>query len=155
MMSTMVEETTFPPPPTESSSQSLFSAAAQGNMVALYKLVIIDRVDVNSECQLGRTALCHAAEHNQAQVVRFLLHHGARVVHISHDCGWTPMHWAAWNANGKICKLLLEGSCKRDIMSIRNDRGDTPMELVRDSVLYAKLAWRLQLEEDLEKYGYL
>jgi len=100
------------------SNDVLVSLAAEGDVVGVWRL--LDRgIDVNATDSAGCSALVAAATADQADMVTWLLRHGARVDRPA--CGGdTALDRAAMGGNEAIVKGLLAAHADP---SIRNGRG--------------------------------
>ena len=120
----------------------LFQAVAQGDTSQLegfLKEKKYANIDVNRPN--GDTLLHVATNHNQSEVVRFLLEKGAGV-NIQNRYSDTPLHVAVKNNNVEIVSLLLEEGADMDV---KNQQGNTPLFVaVRND--YVEVAQKL-LEE--------
>jgi len=83
----------------------LMIAAWYGN-IPMMELLVRRGADVNRTNDLGERALMHASWRGQADAVKWLLAHGARV-----DSGpmqWSALHYAVFAGRGEVAALLLE-----------------------------------------------
>ena len=84
---------------------SLHTAATMGDARAVDQLLQVHRPLVNHPNKFGHTALHLAAYHNQPQVVRILLQHGANA-HAKDSYGMTPLQLAQDAGHQRIIQIL-------------------------------------------------
>lgn len=101
--------------------QSLFTAAKQGNIVAVKEL-INKGADINFVCETsckGWTPLMIAAAENHIDVVKFLLEKGANP-NVQNQYGRTALHFAVNYSFEPIVNLLLENGADPKIKTFQN-----------------------------------
>ncbi|XP_017758573.1 PREDICTED: transient receptor potential channel pyrexia-like isoform X1 [Eufriesea mexicana] len=126
-------------------------AAWKGN-IELLDLLYASRPDINATDKIGRCALFHAAHRGNAEVVNWLLQHGASTetrsgveycyknisgcslnpCFIGRDLpapecwGRTPMHQAVKNNHSAVVKILVHAGAD---VNVKDERGITPLLL--------------------------
>jgi ankyrin repeat protein len=73
----------------------------------------------------GRQHLAHAARNNDSDAARLMLQAGLPVDGVSQHRA-TPLHWAAWQGNAELVRLLLER--RPDLENRANDFGGSPLD---------------------------
>lgn len=119
-------------PVDEEGTTALHLAVKREQPVAVQTLLRLD-VEVNYQDRQGRTALMVAVHKNRPDLVRLLVQHqpsGERTVAINaiNESGNTALHIAAILDRAECARLLVEAGAST---SIRNKRGDTPIEAIR------------------------
>lgn len=107
---------------TPGGESALGCAAADGHLEVV-KILISYGADINSHDKLPESfsPLMHATKHSRYEVVKFLLHEGAKV-DATDNYGWTALMFAARNRDINLVKLLL---AKGANVHIKNNRGQT------------------------------
>jgi uncharacterized protein len=88
------------------SPQDFIAAAKAGNSQAI-SIFLRTRVPVETQDELGWTALIHAAACNHENVAAILIRNRAGIESKDRN-GYGPLHWAAFHGHHNIVKLLLE-----------------------------------------------
>ena len=105
-------------------SITLLHAAARADVNAERVTFLLDKgADVDELDNEGRTALHHAAQNGEVEVIKVLLDRGAEIDALDKD-NRTPLHFAATERRTGAVKLLLQRGAKPNI----EDRyGSTPL----------------------------
>jgi ankyrin repeat protein len=98
-----------------------------GLMNLLSCFLEMDKVDVDSKDEDGRTPLSWAARNGHEAVVKMLLNTGRVDIDVRDRDGRTPLSWAARNGHEAVVKILLDTG-KVDV-DVRNRNGWTPLSL--------------------------
>ena len=132
----------------------IWTAAAKGNLEAI-KGNLANGADVNSRApSVGVTPLMAAAITGQTDAAKLLLDRGATPNLKSSKDGATALHMAAFFGHIEIVKGLL---AKGADVNVRNDRSETPLDVVSGSWseelkgVYLLIGGALKLNLDLEK----
>jgi ankyrin repeat protein len=96
-----------------------------GLMNLLSCFLEMDKVDVDSKDEDGRTPLSWAARNGHEAVVKILLDTGKVDVDVRNRNGWTPLSLAAGNGREAVVKMLLDTG-KVDVDS-KDNAGWTPL----------------------------
>lgn len=91
--------------------------------IAMLKMLIAGKADVNRQDGRGVTALIRASEHGYIEIVRLLLEHKADV-NLADKTGFTPLAWACEKKNRALIELLAQN--KADL-NVKNSLGNTPL----------------------------
>ena len=105
-----------------------FADAARDGEVSKVKEMLDAGMKVNSEDNLGITALRWAAWKNRTDVTQLLLSRGADVNKLSGVNHQTALHSAALNNSTDVIKVLLNHGASTNI---KNRRGLTPIDQAR------------------------
>ena len=97
-------------------------AAMIGNTIAV--VALLERVDVNSRDENGRTALIEAAFGGHEETVRALIERGADVNACDRD-GWTALMESASKGRLGIVKIILEAGAD---LRAKNKNGWTALK---------------------------
>ncbi|KAL8592773.1 hypothetical protein ACOMHN_045927 [Nucella lapillus] len=100
------------------------TAAANGDLVAV-ETMVRKGADVNARSHDGMTALAIAAFWGYADIVKFLLEHGADINLSNRGTQWTPLHCASFQGHGKVIMYLMEYSPN---LSAKDSQGRTPVD---------------------------
>ncbi|MFO0899646.1 MAG: ankyrin repeat domain-containing protein [Pirellulales bacterium] len=73
----------------------------------------------------GRQHLAHAARNNDTEAARLMLQAGLPVDGVSQHRA-TPLHWAAWQGNAELVRLVLER--RPDLENRSNDYSGSPLD---------------------------
>ena len=142
--------------PSEAAEETvdIWTAAAKGNLEAI-KGNLANGADVNARApSVGVTPLMAAAITGQTDAAKLLLDKGATPNLKSSKDGATALHMAAFFGHIEIVKGLL---AKGADVNVRNDRSETPLEVVSGSWseelkgVYLLIGGALKLNLDLEK----
>ncbi|TGJ85175.1 hypothetical protein E0Z10_g3603 [Xylaria hypoxylon] len=90
--------------------------ASDDSRIAVAKLLLEHKVDINATSERGRTALSRACAHNQLKLVEFLLGFNPDVNLADKDCH-TPLHEATRTQNVPLVKMLLDKGADANVMS--------------------------------------
>ena len=132
----------------EPQANSIWSAAAEGNLKAV-KEHLAQGVDINAkEDKLDVTALSLAALYDHAEIVAFLVQKGADV-NVRGGKGETALHTAAFLGQYEVAELLVQ---KGADVNAKNEDGKTPISsTMADWGTTEFVASLLQLKLDREK----
>jgi len=83
------------------------------------------RVDVDSPCETGETAMCVAARHGHSDVLRALIKAGAAINDGYSDASITPLHLACGEGHASAVKVLL--FARANVHARRVDNNKTPL----------------------------
>ena len=122
----------------------LHRAAAAGNILTIATLLDSFATQLDSEDDIGRTALHHAAFSGKAKALTLLLEHGADL-HAKDKDGRSPLHHAAYAGKVEALTLLVERGA--DILAKNND-GCTPLDVAKlkgFERLFAKVLHRVPI----------
>lgn len=97
----------------------LQTAVETGNLQGVVELVSANPERVTAEDRLGKLPLHYAAAAGQAEIVTFLLKHGADVMARDHR-GWTALHYAAENGHVDVIELLLARGAEVNAANLMN-----------------------------------
>lgn len=87
------------------SNEKLKWSLQNGDLEALKSIILSDKSLVNADCG-GRPPLCVAADYGQAEIVEYLISHGASV-NAKDKYGITPLLSAVFEGHTAVVKLLL------------------------------------------------
>ena len=129
-------------------NQRLWSAAAEGNLPEIRKLVSLGADLSSGDPELfGRNALHFAAYHAQTEAVTELVALGCPINSSSVPLRWTALHYAAQRGHNETVKQLLalgaDGLCA-------NDFGKTPGMLARLNGHAALASWLANVTKEPE-----
>jgi len=132
----------------EPQANSIWSAAAEGNLKAV-KEHLAQSVDINAkEDKLDITALSLAAIYDHVEIVAFLIQKGADV-NVRGGDGGTALHTAAFLGQYEVAELLVQ---KGADVNARNNNGDTVVSVtMADWGTTLFIARLLQIQVDREK----
>jgi ankyrin repeat protein len=85
----------------------LLAAAKKGDLNSVKDILALNPKIINEQDKEGHTALIHAAWHNHADIVEYLIFQGARL-NLPTFAGLTPVHCAASYGHEKTLRILLE-----------------------------------------------
>jgi ankyrin repeat protein len=102
---------------------TVMSAARQGNLARLEKLLALNPKSANDRRKRGWTPLHLAAWGGHRSSVRCLLSRGA-FVNAKSDNGETPLHSAAWSGHTACARLLLLHGAD---LNAKDKGGETPL----------------------------
>ncbi|TMW58748.1 hypothetical protein Poli38472_006893 [Pythium oligandrum] len=103
--------------------------ATRFGAIEIVELLVTRGADVTAcDESEGRTALHHAAWHNECELIRLLVRHGALVDAIDERHGETPLHVAIKRGHSKAVATLLE--CRANV-HLANRLGSQPTHLAR------------------------
>ncbi|KAK5990811.1 Ankyrin-R-like protein [Cladobotryum mycophilum] len=84
----------------------------------------VDKVDVNTRCQNGKTPLSYAAEEGHMAIIRMLLQAAKVNIDTAAQSGRTPLSYAAENGHEEIVSLLLKNEVN---VNAKTWSGRTPL----------------------------
>lgn len=113
-----------PPKPASPPSGDDLLSAAQNDHTDLVLEMIEEGVDVNAKQGSGWTALQHACNHGNLEVVKALLDKGAEINHRNIPTGRAAIHYAAACEEDAVLRLLIERGAD---IEVRNNDGETPL----------------------------
>lgn len=106
-------------------AQLLFTGAKRGNVGDITTAITRQRVNVNTQDELGNTPMHYAAGSGHPEAVAELLRLGADVT-LTNGVGDTPLHKAAFRGNVPTVKALVAAGAQVDA---QNNLGQTPKDL--------------------------
>lgn len=107
--------------------QPVHAAARAGHEHVLRLLLADPAVDADAPLPDGTTALMLAAENDHAGCVAALLEAGARDDAADED-GWGAIHWAAFNGEETVMRLLLQ-RCGPECVGMLTEDEESPLDL--------------------------
>ena len=113
----------------EDGRTGLMLAAFNGH-TAIVKLLLENKVAVNTIDFLGRSALMYASTGHFPETVEYLLLHGADPNLIDNSEGFTALMFAGAEGNIKVVRMLLDHGANPDIM---DKDGDTAESFARQN----------------------
>ena len=123
--------------PTQGGATCLHIAAYNGHTSILSLLVREYHISVNTQTNIGSTALHYAVGRGLIDTVHVLLALGANVNQVTSSYT-TPLHVACLKKNIEMIQLLIEYG-KADI-HIRNDKGNTALDIYELAALKSSSA---------------
>ena len=136
-----------------SPATDMWTAAREGNLSELERL-LKNGAKVNAQQPgLGLTALNTAAVYGQTAAAKFLIENGADVA-IANTDGNTALHIASFFTHSELVDVLLENDAS---VTARNKRGETPIDVVSTEwspkleATYTSIGNLIGVEPDLAK----
>ena len=130
------------------------SAESTDCTAAEIKYHIAQGADVDGADETGRTALIYAAVNNKIDVMKVLVHAGARIDHVG-ESNWTPLMRAADVGSFQAVRFLLENGAD---WRLRNADGDSALDIVKSRQFIGTTSTRhnkarkAEVHEQLKKF---
>ena len=114
--------------PVKSREQLFLEAARDNDFVKAKKMANIKKgkrklPNLSVQDDLQWTALCYFVAHAQEAAVTFFLEKTPDVVNMANWLGWTPLHYAVYQNNVALVRLLLAAGANKECRSVIEFKG--------------------------------